>query len=81
MTAEAHYTAYVANMRTARVWGDHLELMAAANALGRPVHVFMDDAAATQARDRAPCVRVLRVCPGGGMRPLFMRVCVVFLEC
>ena len=70
MTAEAHYAAYVAKMRTARVWGGHLELMAAANALARPVHVFRDDAAAIQARDRAPYVRVLRVCPGGGMRPL-----------
>ena len=71
MTAETHYAAYVAKMRTARVWGGHLELVAAANALARPVHVFRDDAAAIlKVRDRAPCVRVLRVCPGGGMRPL-----------
>ena len=48
MTAETHYAAYVAKMRTARVWGGHLELMAAANALARPVHVFRDDAAALQ---------------------------------
>ena len=70
MTAEAHYAAYVAKMRTDREWGDHLELTAAANALARPVHVFSADAAAIQARDRAPRVRVLRLRLGGGVRPL-----------